>query len=278
MDLDRSSTVSTSLPESLNCSSEISFNYIAPEKPKNKCKATKVSVETPTSSNSSKSSRQPPSPKIPESTGKFGRRIVSKESLALSIPDQRLETITENPLSRPTTVNTEVVQQCENSKTFKEYPHSTEGLDLDHVSPQSKSTASVGAVHLNTSRLSHISSSNASIFDDPSWLLENSKSSSDKIFMFMRNALPNFKIDHGKDHKWFMNSQHQKPANRTDIDYLKAKSSIRLQGSKPWSVKRSQSLQIIENERNRGLRNTGKTKTTLDRPKSLHLPNSASTA
>lgn len=247
VDLDKAYTASTSLPESLDEPPDFPAFPVPKEKART---ADTGSSGSATTLKSNVSVRSQPVPKVPESTGKFGStNSVSNESVTYPNKEKRLETITENPLSRPNTVETGRPESA--ARKLREYPNLTQRIGTTQVSPAtSHSTASVGLIHLQNS-FNTLRSSNASIFDDPSWLSENTKSSTDHIFHFMRNLQAGLGKTKEKDPKWFLKTPVKPYDNRKDLNYtsMKANQYTGLNSTNGWNVNRSQSLQIIRKGR-----------------------------
>lgn len=245
--------MSTSLPESLDCQSGITSQTSLRQPQKTIKSSDRVSSDPTVRARSSNvTPRSAPTPRIPESTGKFGTKVLPRESTSLPIfsVDQRLETITENPLSRQSTAVWSTRQDTP-SKTLREVPTLTQRYSSIHKSPAglSNSTVSAGDVHLSTSlsrsKASHLSASNATIFDDPSWLLENSKSPVESAFNFMKGLVGGLPRMKDKDPKWFLKIPPKTQDNRKDLEYINSKTSNYTGINSSWNPKKSESLKII---------------------------------
>ena len=254
LELDKAYIASTSLPENLDCPSEFQEVSTRRKKTINTVKHDSNISGSNATLQSNISTRSQLLPKIPRSTGKFGTsKQPSLESLVVELPplrEHRLETITENPMSRPTTV--ESTRLNGSVKKPRDYPNCLLDSEANHKSPTSShSTASVGGIDLNQSfrtlSSSHLSASSVSIFDNPTWLQENKQSHTDNVFQFMKNLHSGFKQNKDKDSKWFTKSHPRPQETRRDLEFnsLRTKQYTGLNSAAVWNINRSQSLQII---------------------------------
>ncbi|XP_053400583.1 uncharacterized protein LOC123558409 [Mercenaria mercenaria] len=270
-DLDKAYTLSTSLPESIDIpfkQSTKSVNFDA---------ALRNSV-TPKYTEKSHAI-----PNIPASTGKFGGspKIRSTESIQMPSAEPKLDTITENPLSRE---NTCISQKGSPTKRLREHPNLTRilsGGDVTALSTvlTSHSTASVGDIRLQnsfqnlSSRNSYLSASNASIFDDPRWLMENKKTSGgDNAFQSIKNLIPSIPKEKERDPKWFMKTPKIPDVSREDMEYYKSRNKFYVGLNSGPRKGSTSSLEIIQREKMRRKHEKGKPdKPKLVRPVSPHF-------
>lgn len=253
--LDKAYTVSSSLPESIDIPSTAS-THTSP----------RVETERIPSSRENVIPWSPARAKIPESTGKFGGECASPGFIATVTHDNTLHTIDENPLSRENTFS------WMSSKNKR--PHDVSALSVYSYRPSSRSTASVGDIRLqnslqNVSRISHLSASNASIFDDPVWLMENKQETEkNQRLEQLKEFIPNFPKH--RDTKWFLRPNNAPTSvPREDLEYMKRRTSVnigQMNGTSFWAVKKSSSLEIINNEKKRQMTKLKKTKPKLVTP------------
>lgn len=262
-ELDKAFTMSTSLPESLD--------YLPKQTPKaKKDSETQVSPKYSEKSHASTS--------IPPSTGTFGS---SPRAVAMQLPrvEPKLDMISENPLSRE---NTAFLLKSSPSKRLHEHPNLTrihgdvKSLSFS-TSLDSQRTASVGDIRLQNSfqsisRSSHLSASNASIFDDPDWLNENKKPHGEQIFESIKNLIPSIPKGNGNYSNWFTESKKKSEMPREDIDYFTSRNKAFVGLSADKGKGGFTSLEIIAHEqiRRKNRMKTNKTNPRLVRPASLH--------
>lgn len=249
-DLDKEYTLSTSLPESLDI--PVKQNLRQTHLPTTEAKNNVFTL------NKKYSEKAHASASIPASTGKFGGspNIRSTESIHLPSAEQKLDTISENPLSRENTVSA-IKPNIISRKPLKEHPNLTCLVNSDIASLStvlaSHSTASVGDIRFRnsfqniSSRNSHLSASNSCIFDDPGWLMENKQARGN--FESLKNIIPSLPIAKERDIKWFIKTQNKPKNSREDLDYFKNrnKSYVGLNSSSGFGS--SNSLEIIAREK-----------------------------
>lgn len=249
-DLDKAYTLSTSLPESLDIP-------VKPN-PRQTQLATSDAKNHVFTFNNKYSEKSHASASIPASTGKFGGspRIRSTESIHLPSAEPKLDTISENPLSRENTAPA-IQPNIISRKPLKGRPNLTCLVNSDIASLStvlgSHSTASVGDIRFQnsfqniSSRNSHLSASNSCIFDDPGWLMENKRTSGN--FESLKSIIPPLPIAKERDIKWFIKAQNKPKNPREDIDYFKNrnKSYVGLNSSSGFG--NSNSLEIIAREK-----------------------------
>ncbi|KAL4230760.1 hypothetical protein ACF0H5_011135 [Mactra antiquata] len=226
-ELDKAFTMSTSLPESLDHYSTFSSSRQGSRGMKGVEGFSSETINTDITDLPKYSERSHATSKIPESTGKFGgpSTMPSFESVLMPAMDSRLDTITENPLSRENT-SMSLSQKDNRLKKLQQNLLRMRNGDVTARSTPvtaSDGTASVGDIRLHSfqsiSRFSHLSASNASIFDDPGWLHENSKPS-ETAFERLKNLLPTFVRSREKDSKSFLQAPKVSAISREDLDYF----------------------------------------------------------
>ncbi|KAH3834049.1 hypothetical protein DPMN_107367 [Dreissena polymorpha] len=258
-ELDKAYTVASSLPESVDL----------PDIPQDTAKRRPADGVPVFSTRLGVLEKSHASPKIPRSTGKFGGSPDSyqfPEEGVPSPPEPRLDTITENPFSRENTGTSGL------AKSLREHPDMITGLKnrgADSMNTfRTTSTASVGDIRLgnslqNVSRISHLSASNATIFDDPDWLLQNA--ATDNPIVTLKNLLPS--LPKQRDTNWFlkMPKRTDSVGAREDLLYInnRTRRSIGLNNSADWAMKKSSSLEIIEREKRRRKEKAKRNKTVV---------------
>ena len=277
-DLDKAHTLSTSLPESIDIPFKDSPRVLnIPDKNEGLPRPPVTPKYT---------EKSHASPSIPPSTGKFGGspRMKSVDSIPMPGNESKLDTIKENPLSRENTLLSQK-GRTSSSKKLKEHPNLTRivnGGDITVLSTvlTSHSTASVGDIRFQSSlqnissRNSYLSASNASIFDDPAWLMENKKApKGDDAFLVIKNLAASIPKEKEKemDPKWFTRVPKNPDSSREDMEYFKNRNKFYV-GLNGVGKGGSSSLDIIQRERMKRKQKTNKKdKPKLVRPTSPHF-------
>ena len=246
---------SISLPESLDRRPQRTTR-------KEKLRIEALDLETTRSPSPRYSERSHSSQKLPESMGKLGGQGALRQDGTIFMPSA-LRTIKENPLSRENTT-TSVGQSAKTPKTTGTFARTYSSMTA------SQSTVSAGDVQLSSSRFSHLSASNESIFDDPRWLTK-STAISEKAFEVGKNLLPGLPKTPALDQKSFLRipvltSQQ----SREDLDYFKNRTrqsmGIKVSAESVTRERSASSQKIVEYETKKRKRKQEKSKPKIVRP------------
>ena len=182
------------------------------------------------------------SPRLFQNTGKYQfETTVSNQDLTTPKPvDSKLEAITENPLSRPSSSVTK--DDTHVSKSFKRSAEELNKLQLslrergsvvsaDRATVTSRSTASARGVFIDDwgtlSNISEKKGSQLNVFDDPGWLSKNDVNEAEDVFKrgnFFWSSLPKGK---DKDQNWFTGgAKRGQKSKASDISYLNTRTKI----------------------------------------------------
>ena len=182
------------------------------------------------------------SPRLFQNTGKYQfDTTVSNEELATSrTTDSKLESIKENPLSRPSSV---AKGDLHVPKTFRRSSeelnklqvslreHGTSVISGDRATVTSRSTASARGVFIDDwgtlSNISETKGSQLNVFDDPGWLSKHDVNEADDVFKHGNSFWNSLHKSKDKDQNWFTGGTKKTEKPRTgDLSYLTSRKKM----------------------------------------------------
>lgn len=183
------------------------------------------------------------SPRIFQNTGKYQlEATVSNQGLDTpKTVDSKLEPITENPLSRPSSSVTK--DDMHVSKSFKRSSEELNKLQMslrergsvlsaDRATVTSRSTASARGVFIDDwgtlSNISENKGSQMNVFDDPGWLSRNDVNEAEDIFKRGNSFWSSLPVKgKDKDQKWFTGGTKTSEKSKAgDLSYLNTRTKI----------------------------------------------------
>ena len=183
------------------------------------------------------------SPRLFQNTGKYQlETTVSNQDLATpKTVDSKLEPITENPLSRPSSSVTK--DDMHVSKSFKRSSEELNKLQMslrergsvvsaDRATVTSRSTASARGVFIDDwgtlSNISENKGSQMNVFDDPGWLSRNDVNEAEDIFKRGNSFWSSLPVKgKDKDQKWFTGGTKKAEKSKAgDLSYLNTRTKL----------------------------------------------------
>ena len=184
------------------------------------------------------------SPRLFQNTGKYQfDTTVSNQDLATSrTADSKLESIKEDPLSRPSSVSKDDLHV---SKAFKRsaeelnklqmslrQKRGSSGVSIDRTTVTSRSTASARGVYIDDwgtlSNISETKGSQLNVFDDQGWLSKNDVNEAEDVFKRGTSFWSSLPKGKDRDQKWFTGGTKKADKKKTgDLSsYLNTRSKI----------------------------------------------------